>query len=164
MADEILTAQETQEISVISVSDAIAEFGEGGGIFKKVAESLVTDGYYATFKTETMAERKRLLAATDGDVKLLRDYMGIEIQVADIVFEQTEVTDDDGTPLRTVGVIIIDPEDNAYKSTSNGVVKSAGKLIEKLGTPDMWDGEEVYIICKETTTARGRRYKYLDFK
>ena len=164
MAEEILTAEESQDLAIIETSDAIAEFGAGGGFFKKVAEHLLTVGYYATFPTEDLASRKRLLAATRGDVKLLRDFMGAEIEVADLVFEQTKVTDDEGLPLLTVGVVIIDTDGVAYKSTSNGVVESAGKLIEMLGTPDTWGGESVVVICKETTTARGRRYKYLDFK
>lgn len=149
---DIITAEEAEE-TALAVD---ASFGMLGAIVSDVRDL----GFYTTFDTDSMSGRKRLYKATNASV-LLRDYMETPIEVEHIAFAPTSVTDDDGEAKTVMGVFIIDVDGNSYVSSSSGVIKSAAQIIEQLGKPDTWD-EPVKVVCKETNTAKGRRYKFLD--
>lgn len=147
MADEIVKA-ETAGISHVN--------GFADGITEQVNEQ----GFFATFSTADMAGRRKLYNATQ-NAKLLRDFMGTPITISDVVFAPSTVTDEEGFSQTVAGVYLIGTDGTAYLSTSQGVCKSAMTLLSQLGMPDTWGDEPVTVICQETNTARGRRYKSL---
>ena len=145
----------------LNIAPAVTETGiVANGFFNKIIQSVNEDGFYATFDVHNTKGAKKLYKATNAS-ELLRDYMQTPTTVADIAFAPTEVTDDEGFAKSTVGVFLIAEDGTSYMSSSNGVIKSAMKILAQFGTPDTWD-EPLVVICKETNTAKGRRYKFLD--
>ena len=154
--DEVYS--ETGEIMVAQDSAPIAKQDRS---FK---ENLLVDvneqGYYATFDVETMADKKRLFSARN-DNKLLRDHMNEQIEVEGFVIDTKQINDSE-LGVKTVPCVhIISVDGNVYQSASTGVVSSVCEIISSFGRPDTWT-EPVHVECRETTTAQGFRYKYLD--
>ena len=156
MANEFIEEQEA-----MGIAPAISETGiVANGFFNKIIQDVNENGFYSTFDVSTTKGAKKLYKATNAS-ELLREYMQTPIEVADIAFAPTEVTDEEGFSKTTIGVFIIATDGTAYMSSSNGVIKSAMKILAQFGLPDTWD-EPLTVICKETNTAKGRRYKFLD--
>lgn len=147
MTENAITTTDT------GVTNSITGFADG--IAREVSES----GYYATFDTSDMDGRRKLFNATQG-AKLLREFMDTPLAVTDIVFSPTTVTDDEGFSNTVMGVYLIDENGTAYASSSQGVCKSAATILAQLGTPADWGGP-LMVVCQETYTAKGRRYKSL---
>jgi hypothetical protein len=156
--EEAMNAVETNEIAVFPADNGIANSCEGfaQGILRKVNE----EGYYSTFDVSTTAGRKALYRATNAS-SLLRDFMETPLELKDITFAPCEISNDDGDTVAMLGVYLTDTDGNTYSSTSTGVLKSAMRIISQLGEPSTWD-EPLSVVCKETNTAKGRRYKFLD--
>lgn len=155
MAEEIIVRE-------IENEDA-GELGkpiEADGFFGRIAKQVSEDGYFASFPVETMAQKKRLYSAT-GASNLLRQYLDTPIELADIVFAPTTVSDETGEARSVMGVFLIDAEGESYVSSSVGVIKSAASILAQFGEPSTWD-EPLVVVCKETTTSKGRRFKFLD--
>lgn len=143
---DLTTAQPTSAISITGFSDSIE---------RAVSE----DGYFATFSTEDIEGRKRLFSATQS-AKLLREFMNTPIAVVDLVFAPTTISDDEGFAQNVLGVYLVDADGNSYVSSSKGVCKSALAIISQLGNPSDWGGP-LNLMCVESNTAKGRRYKSL---
>lgn len=128
--------------------------------FSDVLMADVTErGYWASFPVETMEDKKRLYVARN-DNDLLRDYMGDEIEVKDIVIDIQQVNDAQVGAKNVPCVHIVSVDGTVYQSLSSGVVTSACDIMSTFGTPDTWT-EPLSVVCKETNTANGYRYKYL---
>lgn len=144
---------ENTEMARVETTNSITGFADS------IAHEVSEAGYFATFDTTEMAGRRKLFNATQG-AKLLRDFMETPIDVVDIVFAPTTVTDDEGFSNTVMGVYLIDVNGVSYVSSSQGVCKSAATILAQLGNPSDWGGA-LTVICKETNTAKGRRYKSL---
>lgn len=127
------------------------------------ADTLMQDvteqGYWASFPVETMDDKKKLFAARN-DNELLRDHMGEVIDLVNIVIDTQVINDVNFGPRSVACVHLIAEDGTIYQSTSTGVVNKACDLISNFGMPDTWNGP-LSVVCKETTTAKGYRYKYL---
>ena len=130
------------------------------GFFNSIAETVNSQGYYASFDTTNDEGRTALFNSTNSCV-LLRDYMNKEIEVAEIVFASTDITDEAGELQTVMGVYLIDTKGVSYVSSSTGVIKSVARMVAMLGEPKNWSAPKV-VVCKETNTAKGRRYKFLE--
>lgn len=133
------------------------------GAIQSFSDTLMADvteqGYYATFKIETMEDKKILYAARN-DNELLRDHMGEVIEVAQFVIDTQKINDAEFGSKTVPCLHIIATDGTCYQSASSGVVESACKIISTFGMPDTWD-EPINVACKETTTNNGFRYKFL---
>lgn len=129
------------------------------GFADAITAHVSEEGYFATFSTEDMAGRRKLFSATQS-AKLLRDYMNTPLDVVDVVFAPTTITDEEGFAQNVMGVYLIDSEGTSYVSSSQGVCKTAAAMLAQLGAPAEWGGP-LTVMCTETNTARGRRYKSL---
>ena len=116
-------------------------------------------GYYSTFKVETMADKKKLYRAKS-DAKMLRDFMGVAIEVADFILAPQTINDADTGAKTVVAAYIVATDGVTYQSASTGVVKSVCTILSDFGNPSTWD-EPLFVECKETYTAQGFRYKFL---
>ena len=144
------------ELATTTTNDhALSVNGFADGITQAVSDY----GYFATFSTEDMAGRKKLFGATQS-AELLRNYMNTPLDVTDIVFAPTSITDDEGFSSTVMGVYLIDAEGRSFVSSSQGVCKSAATVLAQLGKPEDWGGP-LTMMCVETNTAKGRRYKSL---
>lgn len=150
MSDEIMVAQ--------AADTGIAQ--KSVNVLDGIAQHVMEEGFYATFSTEDREGQKKLYKATNA-ADLLRSYMETPIEVVDFVFSGVQVTDEEGEIKDVLGVFLIDKDSRVYQSTSYGVLKSAGTIIKQFGEPSTWD-EPLTVVCRETNTAKGRRYKYLD--
>ena len=118
-------------------------------------------GYFATFAVETREDKKSLYRARNNN-ELLRDHMGEVIEAVHFVIDSQKINDQE-YGVRTVPCVhIIDANGYVYQSSSTGVVNSVIKFLETFGSPDTWEGEPLKIVCKETMTNAGNRYKFLD--
>lgn len=116
-------------------------------------------GYWASFPVETMEDKKRLYAARNDNI-LLRDHMGDEIEVQDIVLDVQQVNDANVGAKNVPCCHLVATDGKVYQSLSTGVVNKACEILSTFGTPDTWT-EPLTVVCKETTTSNGFRYKYL---
>lgn len=129
------------------------------GFAENITRHVSEDGYFATFSTEDMAGRRKLFNATQS-AKLLREYMNTPLSIVDIVFAPTTITDEEGFSNTVMGCYLIDADGVSYVSSSQGVCKSAATIIAQLGAPSEWGGP-LDLMCTESNTARGRRFKSL---
>lgn len=152
--EEIIAAEETEETALAqSRPMQITTFADN------LMQDVTEQGYWASFPVESMDDKKRLFAARN-DNELLRDHMGEVIKLVDIVLD-TQVINDVQFGARSVGCVhLIADDGTVYQSTSTGVVNKACDIISNFGMPDTWGGP-LEVECKETTTQRGYRYKYL---
>ena len=148
-------ADTTTELVPAEQTTALTVNGFADNITRHVSE----DGYFATFSTEDMAGRRKLFNSTQS-AKLLRDFMNTPIELSDIVFAPTTITDEEGFSQTIMGCYLIDTDGTSYVSSSQGVCKSAATILAQLGAPADWDGP-LTVMCCESNTARGRRFKSL---
>ncbi len=149
MADEMMIVE--QETAITNSGETFAD-----RIINQVREA----GFYATFDTSERAGQVKLYKATNAS-KLLRDYMETPLAIVDFVFTPTAVTTEAGETEQVMGVYLVDSGGTTYVSSSNGVIRSAIQIISMLGEPSTWT-EALHVVCRESNTAKGRRYKYLD--
>lgn len=148
----------SDEMMIVEQETAIANSGEtfADRIINQVREA----GFYATFDTSERTGQVKLYKATNAS-KLLRDYMETPLAIVDFVFTPTTVTTETGETEQVMGVYLVGADGTTYVSSSNGVIRSAIQIISMLGEPSAWN-EPLKVVCCESNTAKGRRYKYLD--
>lgn len=149
MADEMMIVE-----NETAIANTDATFADR--IINQVREF----GFYATFDTSERAGQVKLYKATNAS-KLLRDYMETPLAIVDFVFTPTTVTTETGETEQVMGVYLVGEDGTTYVSSSSGVIRSAIQIISMLGEPATW-GEPLTVVCRESNTAKGRRYKYLD--
>lgn len=135
-----------------------------GNSMNKTLDTIIAEvserGYHTTFEVETMAGKRKLFKATNA-AHLLREYMETPIQAVHMAFSPSEVVTEDGELKTVLAGYIIAEDGEVYMSSSQGVIKSMVRLIDQFGDPNEWT-EPVPVVCRETNTNRGRRYKFLD--
>lgn len=149
MADEMMIVE--QETGITKHEETFAD-----RIINQVREA----GFYATFDTSERTGQVKLYKATNAS-RLLREYMETPLAIVDFVFTPTAVTTETGETEQVMGVYLIGDNGATYVSSSNGVIRSSIQIISMLGEPATW-GEPLMVVCRESNTAKGRRYKYLD--
>lgn len=151
---EDVMAEESNEITIAAQpGNTIVSFAD------TLMQEVTEQGYWASFPVETMEEKKVLFSARN-DNELLRDHMGEVIPLVGVVLD-TQVINDPQFGAKTVPCVHLIAEDGkVYQSASTGVVQKACQIISSFGMPDTW-GEPIEVVCKETTTNAGFRYKYL---
>lgn len=148
-------AETTDLVTSAPSPTALSVNGFADSILARVSE----DGFYATFSTEDMDGRKKLFSATQS-AELLRNYMNTPLEIDNIVFAPTTISDDEGFSNTVMGVYLIATDGRSFVSSSQGVCKSAATMLAQLGDPAEWGGP-LTMMCVETNTAKGRRYKSL---
>lgn len=150
MADEIMMMESEQ---VIAKNEEMT-FSE------RIVQHVREEGFFSTFPTDNLEGQKLLYKATNAS-KLLRDFMETPLAVTAFVFSPTTVTTEVGDVEQVMGVYLIDGAGTAYVSSSNGVIRSAMNIMSMFGDPEGW-AEPLTVVCRETNTAKGRRFKFLD--
>ena len=117
-------------------------------------------GYWASFPVETMEDKKALYAAKN-DNEMLKNHMGEVIQLVGLVIDTQMINDPQVGARKVPCVHLIDVDGVAYQSASSGVVNSACDIMATFGLPETWGNEPLNVVCKETPTNSGYRYKYL---
>lgn len=155
-----MVAEFMEEEQAIAVQQQATALANGNGFAQKIVQEVNEQGFYTTLDIATMEGKKKLYSATNASV-LLRDYMETPLDITAITFSPSEISDEDGNPITTLGVYLTDDNGQTYSSTSTGVLKSAMRILAQFGEPDTWGGA-LTVVCKETNTSKGRRYKFLD--
>lgn len=150
MADEIMM-----------MDSEIAKTGHDEMTFsERIVQHVREEGFFSTFPTDNIEGQKMLYKATNAS-KLLRDFMETPLAITAFVFSPTTVTTEVGDVEQVMGVYLIDSAGIAYVSSSNGVIRSAMNIMSMFGDPQGWS-EPLTVVCRETNTAKGRRFKFLD--
>lgn len=155
-----MVAEFMEEEQAIAVQQQATALANGNGFAQKIVQEVNEQGFYTTLDIATLEGKKKLYSATNASV-LLRDYMETPLPITAITFSPSEISDEDGNPITTLGVYLTDENGQTYSSTSTGVLKSAMRILAQFGEPDTWGGA-LTVVCKETNTSKGRRYKFLD--
>ena len=143
-----------EETAIATTNDQNAVMTFSDALMQDVCEQ----GYWASFDVQTMEDKKVLFSAREDNL-LLKDFMGVVIPLVGVVIDTVEVNGENG--LRAVPCVHLIAEDGkVYQSARNGVLKTTCKLISSFGNPSTWT-EPLDVVCKETTTAKGFRYKFL---
>ena len=150
MADEIMMLDSEQGIA----KNEELTFSE------RIVQHVREEGFFSTFPTDNLEGQKLLYKATNAS-KLLRDFMETPLAITSFVFSPTTVTTEAGDVEQVMGVYLIDSAGTAYVSSSNGVIRSAMNIMSMFGDPQGW-AEPLTVVCRETNTAKGRRFKFLD--
>lgn len=127
---------------------------------ERIIQHVREEGFFSTFPTDNLEGQKLLYKATNAS-KLLRDFMETPLAITAFVFSPTAVTTEAGDVEQVMGVYLIDSAGTAYVSSSNGVIRSAMNIMSMFGDPEGWS-EPLTVVCRETNTAKGRRFKFLD--
>lgn len=152
MEDYVYETEETAITATANDQNAMMTFSDA------LMQDVCEQGYWASFPVETMEDRKVLFSAREDNL-LLKDHMGEVIPLVGVVIDTVEVNGESG--LKSIPCVHLIAEDgNVYQSVSSGVLKTTCKLISSFGNPSTWT-EPIDVVCKETTTAKGFRYKYL---
>lgn len=146
------------EMMLVENETAIANSGES--FADRIINHVREAGFYATFDTSERIGQVKLYKATNAS-KLLREYMETPLPIVDFVFTPTTVTNETGETEQVMGVYLVGANGTTYVSSSNGVIRSAIQIISMLGEPALWN-DPLTVVCRESNTAKGRRYKYLD--
>ncbi len=154
-----MVAEFIEEETALAMQQANA-LANGNGFAQKIVQEVNEQGFYTTLDIETMDGKKKLYSATNA-CDLLREYMETPLHIVAITFSPSEISDEDGNPITTLGVYLTDENGQTYSSTSTGVLKSAMRILAQFGEPETWGGA-LTLVCKETNTSKGRRYKFLD--
>lgn len=147
------------EIMMMDSEQGIAKSGEMS-FSERIVQHVREEGFFSTFPTDDLEGQKLLYKATNAS-KLLRDFMEAPLAITSFVFSPTTVTTEAGDVEQVMGVYLIDSAGTAYVSSSNGVIRSAMNIISMFGDPQGWS-EPLTVVCRETNTAKGRRFKFLD--
>lgn len=150
MADEIMVMDSEQGVA----KNEEMTFSE------RIVQHVREEGFFSTFPTDNIEGQKLLYKATNAS-KLLRDFMETPLAITAFVFSPTAVTTEAGDVEQVMGVYLIDSAGTAYVSSSNGVIRSAMNIMSMFGNPEGWS-EPLTVVCRETSTAKGRRFKFLD--
>ena len=150
ITDEVMT----EDVALAPVQQkAIASFSD------TLMSDVTEQGYWASFPVVTMDDKKKLYIAKN-DNELLKDYMGIDLELVDLVFDIRQISDPQMGAKNVPCVHLICNDDKAYQSTSSGVVNFACEIVATFGMPDTWDAP-IKFRCEETNTNSGYRYKFL---
>lgn len=150
MADEIMMMDSEQGIAK----------SEEMTFSERIVQRVREEGFFSTFPTDNLEGQKLLYKATNAS-KLLRDFMETPLAITAFVFSPTTVTTEVGDVEQVMGVYLIDSAGTAYVSSSNGVIRSAMNIMSMFGNPQGWS-EPLTVVCRETNTAKGHRFKFLD--
>ena len=115
---------------------------------------------YCSVKAVTDDEKIALYNAINGDSegKRVQDMVNMEIEVADVIFELVELTNEKTGEIEDAPrAILISPEGEAYNATSFGVLSSIQKCIKIFGEPT-WSPAKKFII-KQPKTKNGTMLK-----
>lgn len=155
-----MVAEFVEEEQAIAVQQQATALANGNGFAQKIVQEVNEQGFYTTLDITSIEGKKALYSATNAS-QLLRDFMETPLEITNITFAPSEISDEDGNPITTLGAFLTDEKGNTYSSTSTGVLKSAMRILAQFGEPSEWD-EPLTVVCKETNTSKGRRYKFLD--
>lgn len=147
------------EIMLMDSEQGIAKNGEMS-FSERIVHHVREEGFFSTFPTDNLEGQKLLYKATNAS-KLLRDFMETPLAITAFVFSPTTVTTEVGDVEQVMGVYLVDSAGTAYVSSSNGVIRSAMNIMSMFGDPEGWS-EPLTVVCRETNTAKGRRFKFLD--
>ena len=151
--------EETMNEVVESVEIAPIQSGQIVTFADNLMSDVTEQGYWASFPVVTMDDKKRLYMARNDNL-LLKDYMGVSIELVDVVIDTQVINDPNFGAKKVPCVHLIAKDGKVYQSASSGVVNTACDIISTFGMPDSW-GEPLEVVCKETDTKNGFRYKYL---
>lgn len=101
---------------------------------------------FISFQPQTQEERVKLFRALNTPTYKLSDYINKDLWIKDIVCEEIEIADDNGTPVKAPRMVLIDLEGNSYNCVSNGVYMAIQKLIMIFGMPTWENGIHVQVV------------------
>lgn len=118
-----------------------------------------SNSVFSTITGNDPAARLAVFTATT-DSAPLAENLGKVINLANIVVQVIDVTDENSGEISTVPrTILIDQDGTAYHAVSNGVFKSVENLLGIMGLPEQWGGP-VPVKCVQGGTGT-RKYMTL---
>lgn len=110
----------------------------------------------------TRASKIAMYNAINGDADSLRDHVGEEIALVDVVAHTVQMTDEQTGELRDCArVVLVAADGKCYQAVSEGIMSSLTKLFAICGMPS-WKDEPVIVKPKELTTRKGYRVMTLE--
>lgn len=148
----------------------------------EIVQSTVTEGYevvkneegkfvrratynaWSSIKAETKEQKIKMfnLLNSDDEGNPLKDYIGAQIEVADVMFNPyTSIDEKTGEELPGVLSYIFTPDGIPYVTSSKSVYFSLKRMFAVWGEPHYSEGETVLIQVVEK---KGKEHKYVDIK
>ena len=103
---------------------------------------------YCSVKTETEADKIKLLNALENCDFFLNDIAPREIIVKDVLVQQYE-KDVEGEKKTKYRTILFDTEGKTYVTTSNFFFFALSKIFNVMGTPDKWSKPYTFEVYKK---------------
>jgi hypothetical protein len=138
---------------------------EGYEVFKNEEGKFVRRATYNAWSSIIPVTKEQKIAMfnlmNSNDVgSPLKDYIGAEIEVADVVFNPyTSIDEKTGEELPGVLSYIFTPDGIPYVTSSKSVYFSLKRMFQWFGEPHYSEGETVRIQVVEK---KGREHKYVD--
>lgn len=125
-----------------STTSAIASLAEG------------KQTVFSTIDGTDFASKLAVLDATTNSLAL-SENLGKRINLANIVVQAIEMTDEDTGELATVPrTILIDADGTAYHAISKGVFRAVENIIGIVGAPKTWPNPLPVVVAQEGTGTR----------
>ena len=103
---------------------------------------------YCSVKTETEADKIKLLNALENCDFLLNDIAPRDIIVKDVLVQQYE-KDVEGEKKTKYRTILFDTDGKTYVTTSNFFFYALSKIFSVMGTPDKWSKPYIFEVYKK---------------
>lgn len=122
-----------------------------------------TSNIYSTIKTDDRAGQMQLLSAVT-DAQPLNENLDKRINLRHVVFQATELADDEtGEVTDVVRIILIDEDGTAYAAISGGLLKSLQNIIGIMGNPSTWT-EPLPITVAEVRSKNNSKNRFFTVK
>lgn len=129
-------AQPTDSAGALVVRDAIARMASGNV------------GVYSTVVGNDFEAKRTTLAAVTSAVPLA-DHFGEHIELANVVVQEVEISDQTGAKSVQPRVILLDADGTAYYAISPVVLNAVRTFIGILGQPHTWPGPVGVKVTRE---------------
>lgn len=118
----------------------------------------VTNGIFTTVKGDDFDTKSKIFNAVN-DAKPVSDLSGKPFEIADMVIESTEFTNEKTGEIEpSVRTIFITPSGDAYQAFSGPIFNAAKRILTLLGEPSQWPAP-LKVTVTEEGSGKNRFYK-----
>lgn len=160
--NEVATQNTNNAVDIASkgVKEGFVIQKDVDGKFKRKA----VYNFFSSITPETREEKIKFLQLIDSDeiARPMGDYVNQEIIISDVIFNPYDkVNEDTGEIEYGILSYIIDPEGNAFVTSSKSVYHTLKKMFVVFGEPHYNEEEQVKV---QIVKKKGQQFQYTDIK
>jgi len=150
----------TEEVMTVSPDGKSMIVRDAEGKFKRKA----IFKQWMSFTPETREQKLHVFNLLNSDEMAhpMKDKVGTQIKIADVIFNPYDRVDEEtGEMQNGILTYLIQPDGEAFVTSSKSVYYSLENAFKAFGTPHYGEGEELTV---EVVLKKGLQFKYVDVK